>query len=594
MNHRVHRGAGRTDGRSRRWYFNSLLRPRVALLVLVASALAQTAATPSAEKKYTISGTVVDSLNGGVLPDIEVSIRTAESDTPLRAVETGDDGRFEFRDVPRGKYGLNARGHGYLMQAFQEHGAYSTAIVTGEGLQSEGLVFPLKPEASLSGTVTDEFNEPVAHAQVMLFVTGMPGSPETVFHRGTVTSDDMGHYRFGRLGEGKYYVVVSGQPWYARSQSVEQARTFVTRAGGNVEVDIADSQTQVTATPSSEAALPPPEFNVAFQTTYYPNVTSPDQATAMVVKPGDRAVADFHMFAVPAARLRYRGAPTNPRNESGFPSLRERIFSLSRNVFTARSDDNGIAEFTGLAPGRYVLQLPKEGNGPAQELPVDVAGDMEIAPSKTMEPVSTVTGIVQFDDGTLPGAQGYIRLNSLRSGEGFGGVVSAKGEFRIESGVRPAAYNVALFNMNDSVVKSISAVGAKVTGHQVEIPRGGSVRMVIVLTKGLGRIDGIALHGGKPASQTAIFLVPEDPGHNLSLVRRDQSDSDGTFTLRQVVPGNYTLVSIAEGWELEWTDPAVLKPYLKNGVKVRVEANRKYQLKVDVQQREASATAQAR
>src|SRR5215470_11538279 len=118
--------------------------------LFVAAASAQTHA-PTTQKKYVISGKIVDSIHGGVLPEIEVSIREAESDSPLRAVMTGDDGRFEFRDLPRGKYGLNAHGHGYAAQAFQEHGAYSTAIVTGEGLQSQGLVFSLKPEATVSG-----------------------------------------------------------------------------------------------------------------------------------------------------------------------------------------------------------------------------------------------------------------------------------------------------------------------------------------------------------------------------------------------------------------------------------------------------------
>ena len=561
--------------------------------LLAAGAMAQSPSVPSSSKKYVISGTVVDAVSGGVLPEIEVSIRSAESDTPLRAIVTGEDGRFEFRDVPRGKYALSARGRGYVAQAFQEHGAYSTAIATGEGLQSEGLLFSLKPEASISGTVTDEYNEPVPQAQVMLFLTGLPGTPETIFQHGEVRTDDVGHYRFGHLGEGKYYVVVSAQPWYARSAR-GQASAFIQQSQGSEDVEVNDSEVQGMANGSGEAAPISSELNVAYQTTYYPNVTSAEQATPLELKPGARAVADFQLFAVPAARLRLRGSPPNPKNQTAFPSLQERIFNLSRNVFSVRVDPNGVAEFSGLAPGHYVLALPPSGNGPPQQLPVDLAGDFELGPIKEIEPLSTVSGIVQFDSGGLPGSQGYVRLTNPRSGEGFGGVISTKGEFKIEAGVRAAAYNVMLLNMDDYLVKSISAVGAKVIGHQVEIPRGGSVRLAIVLTKGLGIIDGIALRDGKRTSQSAIFLVPADPAHNLPLFRRDQSDSDGTFTLRQVVPGNYTLVSIAEGWNLEWTDPAVLKPYLENGVKVRVEANQKYQLKVDVQAQKTSATAQSR
>ena len=576
----------------------SQIQVRIWLLVAVsvAGAAAQ-AHAPSNQKKYVISGTVVDSVHGGVLPEIEVSIREAEGDSPLRAVVTGDDGHFEFRDLPHGKYGLNAHGRGYVAQAFQEHGGYSTAIATGEGLKSEGLVFSLKPEASISGTLTDDYNEPVSQAQVMLFVTGLPGSPETVFERGQIMSDDAGHYRFGHLPEGKYYVVVSAQPWYARSARGD-ASAFIRQEqdSGNIEVDAESSDSEVQAAPGSarEATPIPAELNVAYQTTYYPNVTDAEQATPLLVKSGDRALADFHLFAVPAAHLRFRGTPPTAKRQSVFPSLQEHIFGTTRNLFSVRVDPNGVAEFAGIAPGHYVLELPANGGASAQQVPLDITGDMEIGSTKGMEPTTTVTGIVQFDSGGAPGSQAYIRLINLRSGEDFGGVVSAKGGFKIEGGVRPAAYNVSLLNMENYVVKSIAATGAKVNGHQIEIPQGSSVRLTVVLTKSLARIDGLALSNGKPASQTAIFLVPDDPAHNLSLFRRDQSDSDGTFTLRQVVPGNYTLISIAEGWDLEWTDPAVLKPYLAHGVKVRVDANQKYQLKVDVQPHEATATAEAK
>lgn len=575
-----------------RWLSKMMVRVWLLPALLITGAVAQ-AHAPSGQKKYTISGRVVDSVSGGVLPDIEVSIRSAESDTPLRAAVTGDDGKFEFRDVPRGKYGLSAHGHGYVAQAFQEHGVYSTAIVTGEGLQSNGLVFPLKPEASISGTITDEYNEPIPQAQVMLFVTGLPGTPETVFQRGQVASDDVGHYRFSHLPEGKYYVVVTAQPWYARSAR-GPASAFVRRWEAEQGAELNDSEVQAVANPSAEATPPSPDINVAYQTTYYPNVTDSEQATPLVLAPGDRAIADFHLFAVPAARLRFRGAPPSSKQQSAFPSLQEHIFSSTRNVFSVRVDPTGVAEFAGIAPGHYVLDLPADTNGRGQELPIDVAGDMEIGPTKGMEPTATVSGIVKIENGGAPGTQGYVRLNHRLSGEGFGGVISSNGEFKIEGGMRPAVYNVMLLNMNDYLVKSVSAVGAKVTGHEVEIPRGGTVRLTIVLTKGLGRIDGIALSNGKPISQTAIFLVPDDPGHNLLLFRRDQSDSDGTFTLRQVVPGNYTLISVAKGWDLEWTDPAALKPYLEHGVKMRVEANQKYQVKVDVQEHEANATAQSR
>jgi hypothetical protein len=78
-------------------------------------------------------------------------------------------------------------------------------------------------------------------------------------------------------------------------------------------------------------------------------------------------------------------------------------------------------------------------------------------------------------------------------------------------------------------------------------------------------------------------LVPQDPANNTPLFRRDQSDSDGTFTLSSVLPGQYTVIAIANGWDLEWGNPAVLQPFLKKGETVKVPAEGKLNVKVSVQ-----------
>jgi hypothetical protein len=77
--------------------------------------------------------------------------------------------------------------------------------------------------------------------------------------------------------------------------------------------------------------------------------------------------------------------------------------------------------------------------------------------------------------------------------------------------------------------------------------------------------------------------VPEDPVNNQVLFRRDQSDSDGTFTLAIVVPGRYTVLAIENGWELEWANPDALKKFMAQGEPVTVAPKGKYSVKVKVQ-----------
>jgi hypothetical protein len=49
------------------------------------------------------------------------------------------------------------------------------------------------------------------------------------------------------------------------------------------------------------------------------------------------------------------------------------------------------------------------------------------------------------------------------------------------------------------------------------------------------------------------------------LFRRDQSDSDGTFLIRGVIPGSYTIVAVEDAWGFEWLQPSVLAKYVQHG-----------------------------
>ena len=61
-----------------------------------------------------------------------------------------------------------------------------------------------------------------------------------------------------------------------------------------------------------------------------------------------------------------------------------------------------------------------------------------------------------------------------------------------------------------------------------------------------------------------VLLVPESSENIEDDSRMDHSDSDGTFALREILPGKYRLMAIDDGWDLEWANPAVLKPFREN------------------------------
>jgi hypothetical protein len=174
-----------------------------------------------------------------------------------------------------------------------------------------------------------------------------------------------------------------------------------------------------------------------------------------------------------------------------------------------------------------------------------------------------------------------IAIRDRQTGANFLAQASADGKFEFQNGVKPGRYDLTLFSPAPFFIAGVEATGAKVSGRSVEI---GSepVQLTIAVATGTGLVQGVALRDGKPAGGVMILLVPQEFEEGTQLFRRDQSDSDGTFTL-SAVPGRYTLIAIENGWDQEWANPAVLKTWLKSGQAVDVAPNGKYNIKVAVQ-----------
>src|SRR5689334_1044742 len=165
---------------------------------------AQVPSSTDTEQGYRISGTVVDAATGAPLSDAQVSL-TSSTTQDSEGTLTDDNGRFAFEDVPAGKYVLSGKRKGYLEQLYKQHQQFSTAIVTGLGLNSENLRFELRPGASVSGLVTDEAGEPVRNAQVTLIQRELFMGRRNTFQRGGTNTNDLGRFRFGPLAPGTYF-----------------------------------------------------------------------------------------------------------------------------------------------------------------------------------------------------------------------------------------------------------------------------------------------------------------------------------------------------------------------------------------------------
>lgn len=519
------------------------------ICVIWTMALAAAQSPSPATGNFRIAGVVVHSLTGQPLPGIQMSILRAQTPDVLQAVVAADSGRFTFQVSDPGKYVLVAQGRGFPRQAWDEHNGFSTAVVVGPGKDSENIVFRARPEASVSGTVTDEANEPVREAQVMLFHRGVEEGNDAIHLRTQTSTDDQGHYHFAHLFSGTFFIVVSAQPWYAHTS------------------------------PTGPETDP---LNVTYPLTYFSGSTEAGGAAPITVRPGDKITADLSLTAVQAIRLEVTRL-MRP-NSGSAPNATRKVFG-SYSVSAANQYESGADGrmfMTGLAPGEVEISVTDSKNprnGWRETLNV-AAGVRLKAPSD--HSAIAVGGKLIFNQPKAGSA--VIILSGRSSHERFQALVNPDGSFQFSGPYMPPdTYQVAIFYRPGSVLASIAAIGAKVDGRTIEVAPGADVQLTVVMSRGASRIDGTVLREGKPVAGAMIVLLPHDWLNNQSLIRRDQSDSDGTFTLPQIPPGRYTALALQNGWEMDWQNAAVLKPYLPHAQIVLVSPDQRYEMKITAQ-----------
>jgi hypothetical protein len=266
--------------------------------------------------------------------------------------------------------------------------------------------------------------------------------------------------------------------------------------------------------------------------------------------------------------------------------LTQRLFGGAPTAVAGQTiqNDDGEFEISGIAPGQFDVTLQSYGkDARSWTRTINVSGDSEIN-MMGGTPSAVVRGKIKLDDDTAPQSQAFIEFQGRTPDESFGAQVSANGEFTAaQMPVKPGNYEVSVLNVPGAVVGSIAATGATAAGRHIEFDGKEPVELTVRLTKHLGVVKGTALRNGKPLGGVLIVLVPPEAERNKSLFRRDQSDSDGTFFLIDVFPGRYTLLAIEKGWDLEWSNPASLSPFIKQGQLIQVLPDANLQIRVKAQ-----------
>jgi 5-hydroxyisourate hydrolase-like protein (transthyretin family) len=492
---------------------------------------------------YRIAGTVVNAATGEPVPRVTVAALSASDHQPVAQVVTGDDGRFAVEGLAAAKYELSASRRGFLTALYDEHeGNYNTAILTGEGQQTEDLLFRLTPVASLYGVVTDDGGDPVENAKVLLFVKPRSHNPgDRITLKDEATTDDIGAYDFGNLSPGEYYLAVTAQPWFALRRLAPRQRL--------------------------EAASSTP-LDVAYPVTFFDSTTEDASATPIVLTGGSREEANFNLRAVPALHLTVT-LPVSHGEINSRGVLRQAIFGsvISENNWRVSSyPQEGEVEFTGLAPGRYELT---QGD-PPRIADLDAADSQQVDPNLG-KPAVDLSGTLRSSSGAALPDRVFLSLESLDAMHPLEPirVEISNGQFTFQA-IQQGIWELTASTQEKQLpITSISISGHSHPGNQLTV---SDKPMQVMVTVSLSetRIEGFARKAEKGASGVMVLLVPKDLAAFPALARRDQSDSDGSFALRDAAPGHYTVVAIENGWDLDWERPEVIGRYLPQGVAVNV------------------------
>ena len=519
-----------------------VLAASCALLVPAITAQTTNPAVPeNATASYKVSGTIVSKTDGRPLGRARVTLQDAKDPRKFEGIVTGDDGKFAFDNVPAGKFSLTGAKRGYITASYDQHDQFSTAIVTGAGVETEGLVLKLAPNAVIWGRVLDEAGEPVRHAGVTLYYNDHAGGVDQIHQRNSAQTDDLGTYELIYLTPGTYFLSVTATPWYAVHPP--------SSSGPNERVNRL--------------------LDVAYPVTYYADVTDSDSATPIPIKGGERLQVDIHLNPVPALRLTFK-VPGDTQHGFMFPRLEQPTFSGSTFVQTGGGTmiSPGMFEVTGVPAGHYNIRLQRQGSN-VQMDGVDLNKDGEQIDATSAEPLGSVKLSLQVPGGSA-NFKGFIGLRS--KGRGVAGFRNPDGKGETDMSDLPAGrYDVLVSGMRRPYsIARMTAEGAEVSGHSINLSAGAAASVTLTLIAGSVRVNGTVKKAGKGFAGAMVVLVPKNPEGNSDLFRRDQSDMDGTFSLHNVVPGSYSLVAIENGWDLDWSQPAVIAVYAKHGRAIEV------------------------
>ncbi|HYN08946.1 MAG TPA: carboxypeptidase-like regulatory domain-containing protein [Vicinamibacterales bacterium] len=250
---------------------------------------------------------------------------------------TDDQGRFVFRDLPKGQYTLRSTRAGYVDGAYakrlpdEEPGRDGRPLDLADDERIGDLTLTMWRHAAIGGAVVDELGEPLVGVTVRAVprrIVAGRSQYELDYTSIADRTDDRGLFRLSSLTPGDYLVAVPNVTGALAKQrspstpasvpsSLNESSTgglrwtadggYSLRAGG-IEVGDADSLLVATGPEPLPgfAGVTPDGKVLGYETQFYPGVTTIARATAITLRSGEERTGIVASSIVSPPRPRWR------------------------------------------------------------------------------------------------------------------------------------------------------------------------------------------------------------------------------------------------------------------------------------------------
>lgn len=546
---------------------------------------------------------------------------------PIRVMADGQ-GRFGFRDLPRGRFSLSTTRPGWV------DGAYGRTRPAGpmlplalqEDEKVSGVTVPMWRYAAVTGMVSDELGEPVVNKPVRVLKRTFVGGKIRLVAGAQDLTDDRGTYRIGMLEPGEYVVAVPMQqgafgmdiPFEAAGVREVMVTARVAAASGGGNAMFFSDTGGGSAEGMTEDGRP-----LAFPTVFYPNVAAAARATVLTVTSGEeRAAIDFQLKAVPTVKV--SGTAMGPDGPAGnlqitmAPAEADEMASAIETI-TGFTDGQGRFTIGGVPPGQYVLRsvrTPRLAMGPGETTTIQQGGNVLVmrttssagsAPLPT-EPTLWAEMALSVGAGDLAdltiGLRPGIRMNgslqfsgaaerpasdrmssigvSLEPADSRPGLAGARG--RVEStgqfatvGVPPGRYFVRVAGAPQGwTFHSAMVNGRDASVVPVEFESSDVSGVMISFTDRPTELSGeVTVQSGTPESST-VLVFPADAsawvgyGSSSRQFASTRAGKDGKYRIPNLPAGDYYAVAIPDSQASDWQNPKFLESLVADAVRVRM------------------------